>query len=73
MEILDKAIRNTFKRRNSTEALLNWRNSIKKLKESEYQRELWERYQKAFRYAQGLSFEETIEIIETILSQLFHE
>lgn len=73
MEILDKAIRNTFKRRNSTEALLNWRNSIKKLKESEYQRELWKRYQKAFRYAQGLSFEETIETIETILSQLFHE
>ena len=73
MEILDKAIRNTFKSRNSTEALLNWRNSIKKLKESEYQRELWKRYQKAFRYAQGLSFEETIETIETILSQLFHE
>ena len=72
MEILDKAIRNTFKSRNSTEALLNWRNSIKKLKESEYQRELWKRYQKAFRYAQGLSFEETIETIETILSQLFH-
>ena len=72
MEILDKAIRNTFKSRNSTEALLNWRNSIRKLKESEYQRELWKRYQKAFRYAQGLSFEETIETIETILSQLFH-
>lgn len=73
MEILDKAIRNTFKSRNSTEALLNWRNSIKKLKESEYQRELWKRYQKAFRYAQELSFEETIEIIETILSQFFHD
>lgn len=73
MEILDKAIRNTFKNRNSTEALLNWRNSIKKLKESEYQRELWKRYQKAFRYAQELSFEETIEIIETILSQFFHD
>lgn len=73
MEILDKAIRNTFKSRNSTEALLNWRNSIRKLKESEYQREVWKRYQKAFRYAQGLSFEETIETIETILSQLFHD
>ena len=69
MEILEKAIQNTFKARNSTEALLNWRDSIKKLKESEYQKELWERYQKAFRYAQGLSFEETIETIETILSQ----
>ena len=73
MEILEKAIQNTFKARNSTEALLNWRDSIKKLKESEYQKELWERYQKAFRYAQGLSFEETIETIETILSQLFHD
>ena len=73
MEILDKAIRNTFKSRNSTEALLNWRNSIRKLKESEYQREMWKRYQKAFRYAQELSFEETIETIETILSQLFYE
>ena len=73
MEILEKAIQNTFKGRNSTEALLNWRDSIKKLKESEYQRELWKRYQKAFRYAQGLSFEETIETIETILSQLFHD
>jgi len=73
MEILEKAIQNTFKGRNSSEALLNWRDSIKKLKESEYQRELWKRYQKAFRYAQGLSFEETIETIETILSQLFHD
>lgn len=73
MEILDKAIRNTFKSRNSTEALLNWRNSIRKLKESEYQREMWKRYQKAFRYAQELSFEETIETIETILSQLFYD
>ena len=73
MEILEKAIQTTFKARNSTEALLNWRDSIKKLKESEYQKELWKRYQKAFRYAQGLSFEETIETIETILSQLFHD
>ncbi len=69
MEILKKAIQNTFKARNSTEALFNWKKSIKKLKESEYQKELWKRYQKAFRYAQGLSFEETIETIETILSQ----
>ena len=38
-----------------------------------HQKELWQRYQKAFRYAQGLSFEETIETIETILSQLFHD
>ena len=36
MEILEKSIQNTFKARNSTEALLNWRDSIKKLKESEY-------------------------------------
>lgn len=36
MEILEKAIQNTFKDRNSEEALLNWRDSIKKLKESEY-------------------------------------
>ena len=73
MEILEKAIQNTFQSRDSTEALLNWRDSIKKLKESEYQKELWKRYQKAFRYAQGLSFEETIETIETIFSQLFHD
>lgn len=73
MEILEKAIQNTFKASNSTEALLTWRNSIKKVKESEYQKELWKRYQKAFRYAQELSFEETIETIETILSQLFHD
>jgi len=72
MVILKKAIQNTFKARQSTEFLMRWRTSIKKLKESEYQRELWKRYQKAFRYAQGLSFEETIETIETILSQLFH-
>ena len=73
MVILKKAIQNTFKARQSTEFLMRWRTSIKKLKESEYQRELWKRYQKAFRYAQGLSFEETIETIETILSQLFHD
>ena len=73
MVILKKAIQNTFKARQSTEFLMRWRTSIKKLIESEYQMEMWKRYQKAFRYAQGLSFEETIETIETILSQLFHD
>ena len=73
MVILKKAIQNTFQARQSTEFLMRWRTSIKKLIESEYQMEMWKRYQKAFRYAQGLSFEETIETIETILSQLFHD
>lgn len=73
MVILKKAIQNTFEARQSTEFLMRWRTSIKKLIESEYQMEMWKRYQKAFRYAQGLSFEETIETIETILSQLFHD
>lgn len=52
---------------------MRWRTSIKKLIESEYQMEMWKRYQKSFRYAQGLSFEEPIVTIETILSQLFHD
>lgn len=72
MVILKKAIQNTFKARQSTEFLMRWRTSIKKLIESEYQMEMWKRYQKSFRYAQGLSFEEPIVTIETILSQLFH-
>ena len=73
LAILKKAIQNTFAARESTEILLNWRASIKKLKESEYQKELWRRYQKGFRYAHGLSFEEPIETIEMILTQLFHD
>ena len=72
MVILKKAIQNTFKARQSTEFLMRWRTSIKKLIESDYQMEMWKRYQKSFRYAQGLSFEEPIVTIETILSQLFH-
>lgn len=71
--ILKKAIQNTFKARQSTEFLMRWRTSIKKLIESDYQMEMWKRYQKSFRYAQGLSFEEPIVTIETILSQLFHD
>ena len=73
MVILKKAIQNTFKARQSTEFLMRWRTSIKKLIESEYQMEMWKRYQKSFRYVQGLSFEEPIVTIETILSQLFHD
>ena len=73
MVVLKKAIQNTFQTRENTENLMNWRASIKKLKESEYQKELWRRYQKGFRYAQGLSFEEPIETIEIILTQLFHD
>lgn len=73
MVILKKAIQNTFKARQSTEFLMRWRTSIKKLIESDYQMEMWKRYQKSFRYAQGLSFEEPIVTIETILSQLFHD
>ena len=73
MVVLKKAIQNTFQTRENTENLMNWRASIKKLKESEYQKELWRRYQKGFRYAHGLSFEEPIETIEMILTQLFHD
>jgi hypothetical protein len=73
LAILKKAIQNTFAARESTEILLNWRVSIKKLKESDYQKEMWRRYQKGFRYARGLAFEEPIETIETILTQLFHD
>lgn len=73
MVVLKKAIQNTFQTRENTENLMNWRASIKKLKESEYQKDLWRRYQQAFRYAHGLSFEEPIETIEMILDQLFHD
>ena len=73
LAILKRAIQNTFAARESTEILLNWRVSIKKLKESDYQKEMWRRYQKGFRYARGLAFEEPIETIETILTQLFHD
>ena len=73
LAILKRAIQNTFAARESTEILLNWRVSIKKLKKSDYQKERWRRYQKGFRYARGLAFEEPIETIETILTQLFHD
>ncbi|MFM0581927.1 nucleotidyl transferase AbiEii/AbiGii toxin family protein [Streptococcus suis] len=68
--ILNAALHNTAKKRESLDILINWEEQLKTLRSSDYQKHLWSRYQKSFRYASETSFEESVDIVATILNHL---
>lgn len=68
--ILKSALNNTAKKRESLDVLTNWESQLEEIRSSDYQKQLWSRYQKSFRYASEISFEESIEVVAIILNQL---
>ena len=68
--ILKTALNNTAKKRESLDVLTNWESQLEEIRSSDYQKQLWSRYQKSFRYASEISFEESIEVVAIILNQL---
>ena len=68
--ILKAALHNTAKKRESLDILINWKNQLDAIRSSDYQNQLWSRYQKSFRYASEISFEESVEVVAIILKNL---
>ena len=68
--ILKRAVDNTSEKRNSKELIQNWRNQVREIETSDYQKNLWIRYQRQFKYAKDISFEESVQIINEIMKQI---
>ncbi len=68
--ILKIAVENTSEKRNSKELIQNWRNQVREIETSDYQKNLWIRYQRQFKYAKDISFEESVQIINEIMKQI---
>ena len=68
--VLKSAVHNTAKKRESLAILTNWENQLEAIRRSDYQNQLWSRYQKSFRYASEISFEESVGVVAIILKNL---
>ena len=68
--VLKSAVHNTAKKRESLDILINWEEQLDAIRSSDYQNQLWSSYQKSFRYASEISFEESVEVVAIILKNL---
>ena len=68
--ILKRAVENTSEKRNSKELIQNWKNQVRGIETSDYQKNLWIRYQRQFKYAKDISFEESVQIINEIMKRI---
>ena len=68
--ILKRAVENTSEKRNSKTLIRNWKEQVRGIETSDYQKNLWSRYQRQFKYAKDISFEESVQIINEIMKQI---
>ncbi len=65
-ELLGQAIVEKFKYRESTDKLNNIDEIMEVIKESDVLKEYWKNYQSKFSYAEDISYEDTLEVLEEI-------
>lgn len=65
-ELLGQAIVEKFKYRESTDKLNNIDEIMEVIKESDVLKEYWKNYQSKFSYAEDISYEDTMEVLEEI-------
>lgn len=68
--ILKRAVENTSEKRNSKTLIRNWKEQVIGIEISTYQKNLWSRYQRQFKYAKDISFEDSVQIINEIMKQI---
>ncbi|KAF1295551.1 abortive phage infection protein [Enterococcus sp. JM4C] len=68
--ILREALKNTATKRESLQELNGWSNQVSLIRQSDYQKQMWMKYQRTFKYANEISFEESVEIVQTIMSEI---
>ena len=71
LEVLKSALENTAEKRKSKETIYNWKEQVRGIDISDYQKELWIRYQRQFKYAKDISFDNSVQVIREIMEQIF--
>ena len=71
LEVLKNALENTAKKRKSKDTIDNWEEQVRGIEISDYQKELWIRYQRQFKYAKDISFDNSVQLIREIMQQIF--
>ena len=71
LEVLKNALENTAEKRKSKDAIYNWEEQVRGIEISDYQKELWIRYQRQFKYAKDISFDNSVQVIKEIMQQIF--
>lgn len=71
LEVLKNALENTAEKRKSKETIYNWEEQVRGIEISDYQKELWVRYQRQFKYAKDISFDNSVQVIREIMQQIF--
>ncbi|MCB2837208.1 nucleotidyl transferase AbiEii/AbiGii toxin family protein [Streptococcus suis] len=69
-DVLRKALVNTVEKRGSKEAIDIWESQLDSIEISDYQKQLWARYQRQFKYAQNISFEKTVQIVRELMTTI---
>lgn len=69
-DVLREALGNTVEKRGSKEAIDIWENQLNNIETDEYQKQLWKRYQKQFKYAQDISFEKSVQIVRELMTTI---
>lgn len=71
LEVLKNALENTAEKRKSKDTIYNWEEQVRGIEISDYQKELWIRYQRQFKYAKDISFNNSVQVIKEIMQQIF--
>ena len=71
LEVLKNALENTAEKRKSKDTIYNWEEQVRGIEISDYQKELWIRYQRQFKYAKDISFDNSVQVISEIMQQIF--
>ena len=69
-DVLRKALANTVEKRGSKEAIDIWASQLKNIETDEYQKQLWTRYQRQFKYAKDISFEKSVQIVRELMTTI---
>lgn len=69
-DVLREALANTVEKRGSKEAIDIWESQLNSIETDEYQKQLWTRYQRQFKYAQDISFEKSVQIVRELLTTI---
>ena len=68
--ILSQAIYRTAEKRGTIERIVDWKQTLNKLAQSNYQENLWSNYQKRFLYAKEISYAQTNDCLYELLSRI---
>lgn len=68
--LLRQALENTCRRRGTLEFLKSWKEQVDSIINSNYQKDLWNKYQLQFTYAREIAFEDSVSIVFEVMEKV---